>query len=799
MDLFSIKSKILHNIYYLEKRLKIELNIKGMTCAACSARIEKRLSKMKEVESVFVNLPLETCTVEYDENKISVEKIIEIIEKLGFSAKERSLKITTLDIGGMTCAACSSRIEKRLSKIDTIKSVRVNLALETAEIEHDENLGIDEVVSKIEKLGFSATEKEIIKKEKDSNDKGIFIFSAILSFPLLLGMITMWMGINIEILHNPIFQLVLATPVQFYAGFRFYKKAFIGLKTFSTGMDLLVVMGTSAAYFFSIYSAFFSKFDLGLYFEASSVLITLILLGKYLESRAKKKTTEAIKELMELKPNEAVVVRDGIESIVKIESVIKGDILVVKPGEKIPVDGKIIFGESTIDESMLTGEPLPVDKSVNDKVIGSTINTHGTFKMVAEKIGKDTMISRIIEAVEKAQNDKAPIQRLADKVAGIFVPVVLIIAAITFCFWLFYMESFIEGFINSISVLVIACPCALGLATPTAIMVGSGVGASHGILFKNGESLENGCEVTGLAIDKTGTITEGKPEVVDISCSNEIDKFEFLTLAASLESRSEHPLAKSIVNYSKLFDIKLIEPQKFKAVPGMGVEGIIGEKLIKVGKCEYIGGIQDSNPSGSEIYLSIDEKYMGKIVVSDKIKPTSVEAIRKIQDLGIEVYMLTGDNRETALEIGKEANIKPENIFASLKPEEKALKIRTLQKSGKVMAMAGDGINDTPALASSDLSIAMGNGTDIAMESADLTLVKGNLGLIASSIKLSHLTIRKIKQNLFWAFLYNMLGVPLAAFGFLNPVIGGAAMALSSVSVVTNSISLKKSGKKVFN
>ncbi|MBN1969535.1 MAG: cadmium-translocating P-type ATPase [Candidatus Delongbacteria bacterium] len=766
-----------------------EIDINGMTCAACSSRIEKRVSKENGINSISVNLLTGKANISFDEKIISMQKITEIINKMGFDAQEKKTREVTFDIGKMTCSACSSRIEKVVSKINGVRKVRVNLAVETANIEFNDDIDESQIIDKIENLGFTAEVKKEIIHEKKDDTKNILIFSTILTFPFLIAMISMFTPFHIKILHNAWLQFALATPVQFIAGFRFYKKAFLGLKSFTMGMDLLVVLGTSAAYFFSIYSAFISDFDHGLYFEASAMLITLILFGKHLEAKAKKNTSEALKKLMSLEAKTAIILKNGVETEVEVKDLKKGDEIIVKPGEKIAVDGRVVKGFSAVDESMLTGESIPVEKKIEDSVIGATINLHGTINFIAEKTGKDTVLHKIIEAVEKAQSAKPPVQRLADEISGYFVPVVLGISVITFILWYFIGDSFTDALVNSVSVLVIACPCALGLATPTAIMVGTGAAATKGILFKNGESLESICKINAIGVDKTGTITIGKPEVSEV-ITNE-NGSNFLTMVSSLENRSEHPLAKSIVSYAKSKKIALKDVTNFKNYPGDGVEGEVEGVKVKAGKANFIG-INSENGKGSEVYVSFNGNYVGKIILKDQIKPTSLLSLEKLRLNGIKVYMLTGDSDNVSKSIGKLANFNDNEIFSSLKPEEKALKIRDLQRKGFYTAMAGDGINDAPALAASNLAIAMGNGTDIAMETSDVTIVKGDLELINSAVIVSRLTIRKIKQNLFWALIYNILGIPLAAFGFLNPIIAGTAMALSSVSVVSNSLLLKK-------
>ncbi|WP_278244300.1 copper-translocating P-type ATPase [Caldisalinibacter kiritimatiensis] len=601
------------------------------------------------------------------------------------------------------------------------------------------------------------------------------------------------------ILGNGYFQLILATPVQFIIGYRFYKGAYHSLKGGGANMDVLVAIGTSAAYFYSLYNVL-----VGIphyYFESSAVIITLILLGKMLEAIAKGKTSEAIKKLIGLQAKTARVIRNGEEQDIPVEEVVEGDVVIVRPGEKIPVDGKIIEGNSSVDESMLTGESIPVDKRKGDEVVGSTINKHGTFKFTATKVGKDTVLAQIIKLVEEAQGSKAPVQRLADKISGVFVPTVVSISIITFIAWYLVTGNFTNALISSVAVLVIACPCALGLATPTAIMVGTGKGAENGILIKGGEYLEKAHSIDTIVFDKTGTITKGEPEVTDI-ISFAKDEDTVLTLAASAEKGSEHPLGEAIVKRAKEKEIEFKEIENFEAIPGKGIQAVIEGKTIYVGNRKLmiekdieIDNIeQDISKLEQEgktaMLVSVSDKVIGIIAVADTIKEGSKEAIQQLRDMGVEIYMLTGDNQRTANAIAKEVGIK--NVIAEVLPENKAEKIEELRNQGKRVGMVGDGINDAPALTIADVGFAIGTGTDIAMEAADITLMKGNLKDIVASIELSRKTMRTIKQNLFWAFAYNTAGIPLAAFGFLSPMIAGAAMALSSVSVVSNSLRLKR-------
>lgn len=795
---------------------KNSIKITGMTCASCALRIEKKLAKLEGVSSAGVNFANETANVVFDDSIVETETLVKTVKDLGYGIieekKEEAGKVE-LKITGMTCASCSARVERNVSKLVGIKNINVNLATEKASIEYDKaETSVDEIIKTIVNAGYGAEkiEKVNVDKEKEAREKEVrhlkilLVSSSILTIPLFLGMFLSIFKIYIPLLHNPYFQLLLATPVQFIIGARFYRNAYHGIKSMSPGMDTLVAMGTSAAYFFSIYNAFVANNKMNLYFEASAIIITLILLGKYLEAMAKGKTSEAIKKLMGMQAKTARVIRKETEIDIPIEDVGHGDIVVVRPGEKVPVDGIITEGNSTVDESMITGESLPVEKKAGDTITGATINKFGTFKFRATKVGAETFLAQIIKIVEDAQGSKAPIQKLADKVAGIFVPAVLIIAVGTFLTWYIGLGNFNAGIISAVAVLVIACPCALGLATPTAIMVGTGLGAENGILIKSGESLERAYKLTAIVLDKTGTITNGKPALTDIVSLNEYTREEILKFAGIAEKKSEHPLGAAIYETAKSELEILNDPESFEAIPGRGIiakiEGkqilagtrkLLSENNVEIEKYEKI--LEDFESNGkTAMFIAIDGKAEGVIAVADTIKASSAEAVNKLKKLGLDVYMITGDNRRTAMAIAKEAGIDEDKVIAEVMPEHKAEEVVKLQKSGKIVAMVGDGINDAPALATADIGIAIGTGTDVAMESSDITLIRGDLMTIPAAIDLSRSTMRKIKQNLFWAFIYNIIGIPFAALGLLNPIIAGGAMAFSSVSVVTNSLSLRR-------
>ncbi|MGQ7725270.1 heavy metal translocating P-type ATPase [Bacillus sp. KNSH39] len=788
-----------------------------MTCAACANRIEKGLKKVEGVHEANVNFALEKTKIMYDPTKTNPQQFKEKVESLGYGIVSDKAEFT---VSGMTCAACANRVEKCLNKLDGVNKATVNFALESATVDFNpDEVNVNEMKSAITKLGYKL---EVKPDDQDAStdhrlqeierQKKKFIISFILSFPLLWAMVSHFSFTSFiylpDMLMNPWVQLALATPVQFIIGGQFYVGAYKALRNKSANMDVLVALGTSAAYFYSVYlsiqSIGSSEHMTDLYFETSAVLITLIILGKLFEAKAKGRSSEAIKKLMGLQAKTATVVRDGTEIKILIEEVVAGDIVYVKPGEKIPVDGEIVEGKSAIDESMLTGESIPVDKSIGDVVIGSTINKNGFLKVKATKVGRDTALAQIIKVVEEAQGSKAPIQRVADQISGIFVPVVVVIAIITFAVWMIFVTpgDFGGALEKMIAVLVIACPCALGLATPTSIMAGSGRSAEYGILFKGGEHLEATHRLDTVILDKTGTVTNGKPVLTDVIVADGFNENKLLRLVGAAERNSEHPLAEAIVEGIKEKKIDIPSSETFEAIPGFGIESVVEGKHLLIGTRRLMKkfniDIEEVSKSmealeregKTAMLIAIDKEYAGIVAVADTVKDTSKAAIARLKKMGLDVVMITGDNTQTAQAIAKQVGI--DHVIAEVLPEGKAEEVKKLQANGKKVAMVGDGINDAPALATANIGMAIGTGTDVAMEAADITLIRGDLNSIADAIFMSKMTIRNIKQNLFWALAYNALGIPIAALGFLAPWVAGAAMAFSSVSVVLNALRLQR-------
>ncbi|MBK7136331.1 MAG: copper-translocating P-type ATPase [Rhodocyclales bacterium] len=786
-----------------ESRHAVDLPIEGMTCAACAARIEKQLNKLPGV-SAAVNFASERARVEFDAGTVSAPQLVATIEKAGFKVPPQSLD---LSLSGMTCAACATRIETVLNKLPGVEA-SVNFASEKANIRFvPGQADAESLIAAVRRAGYDARESGLDTRAAEKERKAAayraelkrFWISVVLTLPLVAQMGAMFTGEHQDILPRWL-QFALATPVQFWIGWRFYVGAFNALRGGAGNMDVLVALGTSMAWAFSAVVTVLDLHHQHVYFEASAAVITLVLMGKLLEARAKAKTSAAIEALIRLQPQTARILRDGELVEVPVASLNPGDVFVVRPGESVPVDGEVAQGASSVNEAMLTGESLPVAKHPGDKVFAATVNGEGLIQCRATGVGSHTLLAGIIRMVEQAQGSKAPVQRLADRISAIFVPVVTAIALLAFAGWWLFAGDFTNALVNAVAVLVIACPCALGLATPTAIMVGTGRGAAAGILVKNAEALELAKNVEVIVVDKTGTLTLGKPEVTDVVPAPGVETDALLRHAASLEQGASHPLAEAIVAQARERGLALAHPMELRAVPGKGLTAALDGEEYALGSPAFLAerGVAVpeallaplANSGKSVVAVSRGLTLLGLIGVADRLRPTSREAVARLRAQGVEVVMLTGDNRATAAAIAREAGI--DRYEAEVLPQDKAAAVAKLKAGGKRVGMVGDGINDAPALAAADVSFAIGGGSDVALEAADVTLMRSDLLSVADAIDLSRATLAKIRQNLFFAFIYNVLGIPLAALGMLNPVIAGAAMAMSSVSVVSNSLLLRR-------
>ncbi|MFW5709423.1 MAG: heavy metal translocating P-type ATPase [Chloroflexota bacterium] len=807
---------------------QISLPITGMTCAACVRNVERALKKADGVTEVNVNLATEQATIRFTPGATDIQHLVDRVSRSGYGVATASVD---LPITGMTCAACERNVARALKKPDGVLDVRVNLATDTATVTYlPGTTRRSDFIAAVERAGYGVIDTANLDAPEDAEQaareaeiqrqRRLVIIGTVFTVPLVILSMTRHFMHSIPGLMEAFPWLMedywlfvfglLATPVYVLLGRQYIIGGYKSLRNGTANMDVLVAMGSSAAYFYGIivllgiifgFSDLVGKDD---YFESAAVILTLITLGKLLEARAKGRTSEAIKKLIGLTPKTAHVIQNGAEVVVPIDDLVAGDAIVVRPGERIPTDGIVIEGRSAVDESMLTGESIPVDKSRGSEVIGGTINRQGRLVFEATRVGAETALSQIIRLVQQAQGTKAPIQRIADQVSAVFVPIVIVLAAITLIGWLALGQvAFTEAILNTIAVLVIACPCALGLATPTAIMVGTGRGAEMGILFKNAESLEQAHKLDSILLDKTGTITRGEPIVTDAISLADIDDQTLLTLAGSAESASEHPLAHAVVSYAKQRDVQLISPETFEAETGRGIRATIDGRQVLVGSprlmrensIDLTPGDKDitrlQDDARTVIVVAVDGQLAGVIGIADTVKAGTVEAIRGLRAVGLEVAMVTGDNQHTASAIAREVNI--DRVLAEVLPADKADVVKAQQSDGRRVAMVGDGINDAPALAQANVGIAIGTGTDIAMESSDITLMQGNLQGVVTAIQLSHATMRTIYQNLFWAFIYNIILIPIAMLGLLIPMFAAAAMAFSSFFVVSNSLKLRRS------